>query len=89
LQECLRSLDAFLGKFPVAIFNFYCREVSSRCHPCLNLAYGLAESDLSPSSIVLAAEELRVAAHCIGRITGRVDVEEVLGAIFSNFCIGK
>jgi len=37
----------------------------------------------------LKAEELRLAAHHLGRLTGRLDVEEVLGAIFSEFCIGK
>jgi tRNA modification GTPase len=41
---------------------------------------------LSPE---LMAEELRIAAHHLGRLTGRVDVEEVLGAIFAEFCIGK
>jgi tRNA modification GTPase len=37
----------------------------------------------------LIAEELRLAARALGRITGRVDIEEVLGEIFKNFCIGK
>ena len=37
----------------------------------------------------LKAEELRLAARHLGRLTGRIDVEEVLGAIFSEFCIGK
>lgn len=37
----------------------------------------------------LRAEDLRQAAHAMGRITGRVDVEDVLGAIFARFCIGK
>lgn len=37
----------------------------------------------------LAAEALRRAALEIGRVTGRVGVEEVLGAIFGRFCIGK
>ncbi len=37
----------------------------------------------------LKAEELRLAARHLGRLTGRIDVEEVLGAIFAEFCIGK
>ncbi|UFW49718.1 MULTISPECIES: tRNA uridine-5-carboxymethylaminomethyl(34) synthesis GTPase MnmE [Bradyrhizobium] len=37
----------------------------------------------------LAAEELRSAAYALGRLLGRVDVEDVLGAIFQKFCIGK
>ena len=43
-------------------------------------------STLSPE---LKAEELRIAANHLGRLTGRIDVEEVLGAIFAEFCIGK
>jgi tRNA modification GTPase len=37
----------------------------------------------------LAAEHLREAADALGRLTGRLDVEDVLGQIFSEFCIGK
>lgn len=37
----------------------------------------------------LVAEELRAAANALGRITGRIDVEDVLDAIFGQFCIGK
>lgn len=37
----------------------------------------------------LAAEDVRLAARALGRITGAVDVEDVLAAIFSSFCIGK
>ncbi|MGB2162599.1 MAG: tRNA uridine-5-carboxymethylaminomethyl(34) synthesis GTPase MnmE [Candidatus Puniceispirillaceae bacterium] len=37
----------------------------------------------------LAAEDFRQAATALGRITGDVDVEELLGQIFSSFCIGK
>ena len=37
----------------------------------------------------LAAEDFRQAATAFGRITGDVDVEELLGQIFSSFCIGK
>ena len=39
--------------------------------------------------IELVAEDLRHAAFNIGRITGRIDVEDILDEIFSSFCIGK
>ncbi|MBV1703474.1 MAG: tRNA uridine-5-carboxymethylaminomethyl(34) synthesis GTPase MnmE [Hyphomicrobiales bacterium] len=35
------------------------------------------------------AEDLRVVATAMGRVTGRIDVEDILGDIFSRFCIGK
>ena len=37
----------------------------------------------------MAAEDFRIAAVALGRITGKIDVEELLGSIFSAFCIGK
>ena len=37
----------------------------------------------------IAAEELRLAADCLARITGRSDIEQVLDIIFKDFCIGK
>jgi len=52
---------------------------------CLR-AIGIA---LSAGELDLRAEELRVAANALGRITGRVDVENLLDVIFSEFCIGK
>ena len=35
------------------------------------------------------AEDLRLATRYLGTIVGKVDVEEILGSIFSDFCIGK
>jgi tRNA modification GTPase len=43
----------------------------------------------SGAELVLLAEELRIAAHALGRITGRVGAEEILDRIFTTFCIGK
>jgi tRNA modification GTPase len=37
----------------------------------------------------LAAENLRAACAALGKITGRVDVEDLLDVIFNDFCIGK
>ena len=36
-----------------------------------------------------AAEDLRIATRHLGVIVGKVDVEEILGSIFNDFCIGK
>ena len=36
-----------------------------------------------------AAEDLRLATRHLGTIVGKVDVEEILGSIFNDFCIGK
>jgi tRNA modification GTPase len=40
-------------------------------------------------ALEMRAEELRLASDALGRIVGAVDVEDLLGAIFSSFCIGK
>ena len=51
---------------------------------------GLAQVDPGPEgSPELVAEDLRLATRALGRITGRVDVEDVLDVIFREFCIGK
>jgi tRNA modification GTPase len=39
--------------------------------------------------LVLAAEDLRMTIRAISNITGKITVDEILGEIFSNFCIGK
>ncbi|CAG8501762.1 7057_t:CDS:10 [Paraglomus occultum] len=52
---------------------------------CLEGLERFAEQD----DVVLRAEELRYAANAVGKITGQVNVEEVLDAIFERFCIGK
>ncbi len=41
------------------------------------------------TDLELAAEDLRMATRHLGSIVGKVDVEEVLGSIFKDFCIGK
>lgn len=57
-------------------------EAVTRMKAALVLADGAAQEELF-------AEELRLAAQGLGRVTGRIGVEEVLGEIFKNFCVGK
>ncbi|CAJ0842038.1 10429_t:CDS:2 [Entrophospora sp. SA101] len=52
---------------------------------CLNFL----KNSLDQCDIVLAAEELRYATNALGKITGHVDIEEILDVIFKQFCIGK
>jgi tRNA modification GTPase len=49
----------------------------------------VAASFTSADPIEFLAEELRLAARSLGRLTGRVDIDEVFDVIFSSFCIGK
>jgi tRNA modification GTPase len=58
------------------------REALARCLVALDAAQ---TADLPE----LAAEDLRSAADELGRITGRIDIEDMLDAIFRDFCIGK
>ncbi|QDF42526.1 tRNA uridine-5-carboxymethylaminomethyl(34) synthesis GTPase MnmE [Bradyrhizobium symbiodeficiens] len=60
------------------------RDLLSRASESLRRSLDLVEDGEE-----LAAEELRAAAYALGRLLGRVDVEDVLGAIFQKFCIGK
>lgn len=37
----------------------------------------------------MAAEELRTAVQCVSRVTGHIDVEDMLDVLFADFCVGK
>ena len=58
------------------------RECLDQCVDALTRAAGQDREDL-------LAEDLRLAARALGRLTGRIDVEDVLDVIFRDFCIGK
>ncbi|MCW5746339.1 MAG: tRNA uridine-5-carboxymethylaminomethyl(34) synthesis GTPase MnmE [Alphaproteobacteria bacterium] len=59
------------------------REALSDCLAALDRALG---GGVAPE---LVAEDVRLAARSLGRITGRVGVEDLLDVIFRDFCIGK
>jgi len=62
------------------------RHVASLERAIDHLTYAV-NGELAP--LELRAEELRLAGNCLAQITGDIDVEDLLGAIFSSFCIGK
>lgn len=69
------------------IFSIKDNKSSDLVFVCLCVIF--VTPDLGVDHVVLGAEELRHAATDLGRITGRVDVEEVLDVVFREFCIGK
>ena len=48
-----------------------------------------AQLQLSSPALDLLAEELRLAQNALGEITGAFTSDDLLGVIFSSFCIGK
>ncbi|MGK2872550.1 MAG: tRNA uridine-5-carboxymethylaminomethyl(34) synthesis GTPase MnmE [Alphaproteobacteria bacterium] len=54
------------------------------CLECLERALGQ-----TPQEVELIAEDVRLAARSLGRITGRTDVEDMLDVLFGELCIGK
>lgn len=63
----------------------------ARHREALEIARAALDRGLSAldQGLDLAAEDFRIAARAIGRITGRVDVEDLLDVVFRDFCIGK
>ena len=60
----------------------------TKLNKCLNEIDNFLKKD-QKKDIEMAAEDLRLATRHLGGIVGKVDVEEILGSIFKDFCIGK
>lgn len=86
LLDKLESLarDRFGIAEPAFLVSVRQKRVAEESIRFLNEALAIPTSTLE-----LKAEAVRRASEEIGRLTGRIDVEEWLGAIFSRFCIGK
>ena len=78
-----RVVEALAGAEPPAATRLRHRQLLEAAAARLRQAAGEAEA------LELAAEDVRLAARALDRITGRIDPEAVLGKIFSTFCIGK
>lgn len=78
-----RVVEALAGAEPPAATRLRHQELLGEAAQRLRQA--LAEE----GRLELAAEDVRLAARALDRITGRIDPEAVLGRIFATFCIGK
>jgi tRNA modification GTPase len=85
LLELLTVEACALGGEPALVTHARQRHALEEAAERLDAAVAAAR----PGCEEIVAEELRLAARSLGRITGRVDVEDVLDQVFRNFCIGK
>lgn len=89
------GIDALLAALTDKIKDLYgmTRDTPSltraRHRDALEDCVGLLKKAQTASRPELMAEDIRIAARALGRITGRVDVEDLLDVIFRDFCIGK
>jgi len=80
-EEAARRIKAGAGAAPL-ITRARHRQALEECAAALARFPGISAPEL-------AAEELRRAVRALGRVTGRVDVEDLLDVLFREFCIGK
>ncbi|HEY8190694.1 MAG TPA: tRNA uridine-5-carboxymethylaminomethyl(34) synthesis GTPase MnmE [Micavibrio sp.] len=83
LQALLHKIEDIIGnRSAPSLTRQRHREALHDCLSSLDRALSAGESELM-------AEDARLAMRALGRITGRVDVEDLLDIIFRDFCIGK
>jgi tRNA modification GTPase len=86
LAQLARQAESFLAGAEQALVT---RERHRRALEEVLAALRRAQGGEVATREDLLAEELRIAARALARLTGRVDVEDILDVIFRDFCIGK
>jgi tRNA modification GTPase len=86
IRERLHLGDVDWGEHAVAINTRHKASLERARH---GLLAALEALDHPSGEASLAAIDLREALDALGEIPGRVDTEDLLGVIFSTFCIGK
>ncbi|MBB4842485.1 tRNA modification GTPase [Paucibacter oligotrophus] len=91
LHELRQALLQHVGwhATPEGLFIARERHVQALKHTREHLALALAVATQEPPALDLLAEELRLAHDALGEITGSFSADDLLGEIFSKFCIGK
>jgi tRNA modification GTPase len=85
LDALSRHAGAFFGSEPALISRERHRKLLKITLSALDRT--VAEGEKGREDII--AEELRLATAHLGKLTGRIDVEDILDVIFRDFCIGK
>jgi tRNA modification GTPase len=83
LQRLSKEAERFAGE-PALVTRARQKAALVEAVECL-----AAANASSAEGAEIFAENLRLAGRALGRVTGRVDIEDVLDKIFSSFCIGK
>lgn len=87
VDEFIKSLENHISGL------FFCETspiiTRTRHRRAIELCVAHLDRFLAGGPVELIGEELRLAVHAMASVTGRVEVDEILGEIFSSFCIGK
>lgn len=91
IEELISVLAARVGSIGEAVEHPMITRARHRegLRDCLSALERACEGLSRERPVELLAEDLRLAARALGRITGRVDVEDLLDVVFRDFCIGK
>jgi tRNA modification GTPase len=91
LQPLRRALLERAGwqATPQGVYIARTRHVQALQRTRTHVAAAQALAEQGDAALDLLAEELRLAHHALGEITGRLGADELLGEIFGRFCIGK
>ena len=87
LRDHLKSISGFGGDSP-GTFSARSRHLDALLRAAAHIRAGLNQLR-AEAALELAAEELRSAQGALGELTGEVTSDDLLGEIFSSFCIGK
>jgi len=89
LRARLLHLAGWQGGSGEGLFLARQRHVQALARAAAHLDAAAAHLQTSASMLDLMAEELRLAQNALGEITGEFGADDLLGAIFARFCIGK
>jgi tRNA modification GTPase len=93
IDHLFQAIATFAGNIfggePAMVTRQRHRQMMDLAATALAEALALAEASGADGREELIAEQVRMATRALERLTGRVDVEDILDVIFRDFCIGK